>query len=166
MVFRRVGFFFACVRRQRLCPSEIMSMDNNTATLKCDDDSVGKQTGTMAEQIAHAVCIIQRKTTGHSPKAVTVVLSDDTLVITLHEALTPAEQAVTRTAAGAVQMQEYHRQLFATSSETLRHEIRRITGRHVREATAEVEPTTGSIVHAFTSGTMVQVFLLAPSTAT
>jgi hypothetical protein len=39
-------------------------------------------------------------------------------------------------------------------------------GRQVREAAAEVEPTTGSIVHAFTSGTMVQVFLLAHSVAT
>ena len=29
------------------------------------------------------------------------------------------------------------------------------------EATAEVETTTGTVVQAFTSGTMVQVFLLA-----
>ena len=31
----------------------------------------------------------------------------------------------------------------------------------VREAAAEVETTTGAVVHAFTNGTMVQVFLLA-----
>ena len=31
----------------------------------------------------------------------------------------------------------------------------------VREAAAEVDTTTGSVVHAFTDGTMVQVFLLA-----
>jgi len=31
----------------------------------------------------------------------------------------------------------------------------------VREAAAEVEPVTGTVVHAFTSGTMVQVFQLA-----
>ena len=93
-----------------------------------------------------------------------MVLSEDTLVITLHEALTPAEKALAKSAAGAAQMQEFHRQLFASSSESLRQEIKRITGRQVREATAEVEPTTGSIVHAFTTGTMVQVFLLAPNT--
>ena len=29
------------------------------------------------------------------------------------------------------------------------------------EAAAEVETTTGAVVHAFTSGTMVQVFRLA-----
>ena len=38
-----------------------------------------------------------------------------------------------------------------------------ITGMQVREATSEVEPATGAVVHAFTSGTMVQVFLLARS---
>jgi hypothetical protein len=51
--------------------------------------------------------------------------------------------------------------LFATSAETLREEIRRITGVNVREATAEVEPTTGTVIQVFTTGTMVQVFQLA-----
>jgi len=138
-------------------------MDKNTTTLECNacDD---KQTGTMAEQIARAICDFQHKTTGHTPKAVTVVLSADTLVITLHEALTPAEKASAKSADGAARLQEFHRQLFATSSESLRQEIKRITGRQVRETAAEVEPTTGAIVHAFTTGTTVQVFLLAPNT--
>jgi hypothetical protein len=42
----------------------------------CDD----KQPGTMAEQIARAVCDFQQKSTGHTPKAVSAVLSEDTLV--------------------------------------------------------------------------------------
>jgi hypothetical protein len=33
----------------------------------------------------------------------------------------------------------------------------------VREAAVEVEPTNGSVVKAFTTGTVVQVFLLADS---
>jgi hypothetical protein len=41
-------------------------------------------------------------------------------------------------------------------------QIKRITGREVREATAEVETTTAAVVHAFTTGAMVQVFLLTP----
>ena len=90
------------------------------------------------------------------------VLSEDTLVITLHDALTPAEKVLAKTEEGAIQMQEFQRQLFATSSESLRQEINRITGREVREATIEIEPMTGAIVHAFTTGTMVQVFLLSP----
>ena len=97
------------------------------------------------------------------PKSVTVVLSEDTLVITLHGALSPAEKALARSPGGAAQVQEFHRQLFANSSDSLRQEIKRITGVEVREATAEVEPATGTVVQAFTTGTVVQVFLLARS---
>jgi len=116
---------------------------------------------TMAEQVAQAARDFQQQRTGHVPKAVTVVLSNDTLVITLHEALTPAERALARSPDGAAKVQEFHRQLFANSADSLRHEIKRITGVEVREATAEVETTTGTVVQVFTSGTMVQVFQLA-----
>ena len=117
----------------------------------------------MAQQIALAASAYQQERTGHAPRAVTVVLSNETLVITLHGALTPAEQAMAANADGAAQVQEFHRQLFASSSGTLLDEIRRITGVDVREAGAEVETSTGTVVHAFTSGAMIQVFLLAKS---
>ena len=116
---------------------------------------------TMAQQIALAASEFQRQRTGHSPKAVTVVLSADTLVVTLHGALSPAEKALAQSPGGAVQVQDFHRQLFSSSSDSLRDEIKRITGVEVREATAEVETTTGTVVQVFTTGTMVQVFLLA-----
>ena len=119
--------------------------------------------GTVAQQVAEAARAFQQQRTGRAPKAVTVVLSEDTLVITLHEALSPAEKALAQNAAGAAQVQEFHRQLFSSSAQTLRQEIKRITGRDVREATAEVETTTGAVVQVFTTGTMVQVFLLGPS---
>ncbi len=116
---------------------------------------------TMAQQVAIAAAAFQKQRTGYQPKAVTVVLSQDTLVITLHGALSPAEQALAADPAGAAQVQEFHRRLFANSVEALRQEIKRITGVEVREAAAEVETATGTVVHAFTSGTMVQVFLLS-----
>ena len=118
---------------------------------------------TMAQQVAQAASAFQQQRTGHAPAVVTVVLSGDTLVVTLHQALSPAEKALAQSPAGAAQMQEFHRQLFASSADTLRQEIKRITGVEVREAAAEVEPKTGTVVHAFTTGTMVQVFLLAQS---
>ena len=118
---------------------------------------------TMAQQVAQTISLFQEQRTGHTPKAVTVVLSDDTLVVTLHEALSPAEKALSRTPDGAVQVQEYHRQLFKSSVDLLREEIKRITGVAVGQAAAEVETTTGAVVHAFTTGTMVQVFRLASS---
>ena len=116
---------------------------------------------TMAQQVAQAISVFQAQRTGYAPKAVTVVLSEDTLVVTLHEALSPAEKALARTPEGAVQVQEFHRELFKNSVDLLRQEIKRITGVAVGEAAAEVETTTGAVVHAFTSGTMVQVFQLA-----
>lgn len=118
------------------------------------------QNSSVADQIAKVVREFQFTSTGHLPKAVTVVLSDDTLVITLHQALSPAEQRLAESAQGAAQVQEFHRNLFAAASRTLREEIQKITGKIVRDAIAEVEPSTGAIVHAFTSGTVVQVYQL------
>jgi uncharacterized protein YbcI len=55
-------------------------------TTKAESDG---QADSMAKQIARAVIEFERQTTGRVPKSVTVVLSGDTLVITLHGALTP-----------------------------------------------------------------------------
>jgi uncharacterized protein YbcI len=121
----------------------------------------------MAHQIAQAaIAFEQRRTGSQVPKSVTVVLSEGTLVITLHEALSPAERLLAKSPAGAAQVQEFHRQLFASSSDSLREEIKRITGMDVRESTAEIEPVSGAVVQAFTTGTVVQVFLLAGSAPT
>jgi uncharacterized protein YbcI len=117
----------------------------------------------MAKQVALAASEFEQQRTGHLPKSVTVVLSGDTVVITLHGALSPAEQALAKSPAGAAQVQEFHRQLFDNSAESLRQEIKRITGVEVREVAVEVEPATGTVVKAFTTGTVVQVFLLADS---
>ncbi len=120
---------------------------------------------TKAQQIARAASAFEERLTGHPPRSVTVVLSEDTLVITLHGALSPAEQALARSPAGAAQVQEFHRQLFHNSFDSLRQEIKRITGVEVREAAAEVASATGTVVKAFTTGTVVEVFLLTGSVA-
>jgi uncharacterized protein YbcI len=122
-----------------------------------------KPDSTVAQQIAQVACAFEHQRTGHAPRSVAVVLSGDTLVVTLHGALSPAERAMAQSPAGAAQVQEFHRQLFASSAAALREEIKRITGVEVREATAEVETTTGTVVQVFTTGTVVQVFLLAGS---
>jgi uncharacterized protein YbcI len=118
----------------------------------------------IGEQLARVAGRFQEQRTGHPPSAVTVVLGEDTLVVTLHDALTQAEKALAKNPAGAARVQEFHRQLFANSSDAFRQEIKRITGRDVREAAAEIEPGTGAVVHAFTTGSMVQVFQLGQGT--
>ena len=120
-----------------------------------------KPNSTMARQIAQAASVFEQQRTRNTPKSVTVVLSDTTLVITLHGALSEAETALAKSPEGAAQIQDFHRQLFANASDSLRQEIKRITGVEVREATAEVEPATGTVVGVFTTGSTVQVYLLA-----
>ncbi len=123
--------------------------------------AAGRDAMTQARQIAEAAASFERLRTGHGPTSVAVVLGGDTLVVTLHGALSPAEKALARTPGGAARVQEFHRQLFASSSAPLREEIERITGAGVREAAVEVEAAPGTMVQVFTSGTVVQVFLLA-----
>lgn len=120
----------------------------------------------MAEQIAQVAKAFEQERTGHRPESVTVVLSDDALVITLHGALSEAEKNLAKDPEGAAKVQEFHRQLFASAAGTLRKDIERITGVKVREATAEIEPSTGTVVKVFTTGTVVQVFLLADGVQT
>jgi uncharacterized protein YbcI len=119
----------------------------------------------MARQIASAASAFELQRLGHAPQSVTVVLSGETLVITLHGSLSPAELAMAKSLAGAAQVQEFHRQLFASAAVAMREEIERITGIKVRDSKTEVGATSGTVVQVFTTGTMVQVFLLAHSVA-
>lgn len=119
-----------------------------------------------AEQIAEVAKSFEQERTGHQPKSVTVVLSDDALVITLHGALSEAEKALAKDPNGAAKVQEFHQQLFASAAGPLRTEIEHITGVKVREATAEIEPDTGTVVRALASGTVVQVYLLTGNVET
>jgi uncharacterized protein YbcI len=125
-----------------------------------------KANSTMAQQVARAAIAFERRRTGRPPGKVTVVLTNDTLVITLHGVLSPAEKALAKNSAGAARVEEFHQQLFANSSDELLEEIKRITGQEVREATAEIETSSGTVVKVFTTGTEVQVFRLAGHVAT
>ena len=75
---------------------------------------------TMAQRIAAAAAEYEKGRTGHSPHSVTVVLSGETLVVTLHGALSPAERALILTPSGAADLQAYRRSLFETSAAAFR----------------------------------------------
>ncbi|MHC5111614.1 MAG: Na-translocating system protein MpsC family protein [Planctomycetota bacterium] len=100
--------------------------------------------------IAQAAWAFEQRTTGRSPSSVTVVLIENSVVITLRGTLSPAEIALAKSQESATQLRELHRQLFTTAAEPLRLEIREIIGVDVREATAEVEISTGTVVQVFT----------------
>src|SRR5437867_3960424 len=77
------------------------------------EKSMNQAIASRAQQIAQAASAFEQQRTGHLPRSVTVVLSEDTLVITLRGALSPAEIALAQSPTAAAQMQEFHRQLFA-----------------------------------------------------
>ena len=82
----------------------------------------------MAQRIAQVASKLELQRTGRSPGSVSVVLSDDILVVTLHENMTLAEKALAKTKAGAAQVQHFHKELFSNSSDPLRLEINRTVG--------------------------------------
>ena len=119
----------------------------------------------IAKQVAQAAATCHLERTGQEPESVAVVLSGDTLVVTLHGALSRAERALAMTEDGAATVSEFHRRLFASSPDPLREQIRAILGAQVLEARAEVEAAMGTVVQVFTTGTIVQVFLLSGNLA-
>jgi len=104
---------------------------------------------TMAQQLAQAASTFHQRRTGHIPKSATVILTENRLVIALHGGLSPATTALTRSPAGAVQMQESLRQLFPSSSGSLREEVNRITGVEVCAASGEIETTPPAVKPMF-----------------
>jgi uncharacterized protein YbcI len=117
-------------------------------------------TALMAEQIGAAASAFQHRQTGRAPGTTTVVLKDQTLVITMSGALSRAERVLSGNPDGAAHVQEFHRRLFKGSADEMRAQIQGITGISVGEAQSEPASIFGAAFHAFTSGAMIQVFLL------
>lgn len=111
----------------------------------------------MTQQIAQTAIAFEEQRLGRKPTSVTVVLGGDTLVITMHGVLSPAEKALATNTVGAAQLQEFHQQLFHHSSDPLRREIKRITGLDIRIIAKD---QAAASVQVFAFGTVVQVFLL------
>jgi uncharacterized protein YbcI len=114
------------------------------------------QTHSMAQQIAHTAIAFEEHRLGRKPESVSVVLGGDSLTVTMHGVLSPAERALAASPAGAALLQEFHQELFNHSFEPLRQEIKRITGLEL----CEVAKDKATAVQVFPTGTVVQVFLL------
>jgi len=121
---------------------------------------------TIAKDVGQAAAVAHLERTGQAPDSVAVVLSGQTLVVTLGGALSLAERNLAKTDEGAAKVQEFHRQLFVSGIQPLRDEIKRIVGVDVMEASSTIDPSTGMVVQMFGTGTMVQVFVLNGQVAT
>ena len=119
----------------------------------------------MAKQAAQAASDFELQRTGRKPTSVNSVLMDDSVVITLGGALSPAEKELTKTPGGAAQVRELHRQLFLTSCDSLRQEMGVITGVAVWDATSELATHTGVVVQVFLLGDKVAASTWSESTS-
>lgn len=125
-------------------------------------DQPDGQTSSLAQQIARAAGHShQQEGTGRVPRAVAVVVRNDTVVITLYGILTRGERELASSPGGAAQVQQFHEELFRKSCGPLRKAIEKITGVKVREAATVVELANGTVAQIFTTGTIVQMYLLA-----
>jgi uncharacterized protein YbcI len=120
---------------------------------------------TIAQKIARAAIAFQRESTGIAPESVTVLLGEKTLVVTMQDALSPAEKQMASSPEGAARVNEFHQRLFQSSAPALHDELQRILGVEIRESSIGMEPTSGRFVEVYPSGALVQVFLLTRAVA-
>ena len=122
--------------------------------------------GTIGQQIARAAHLLEKRRSMQGRKWEAVFMNEDTILIALHGSLTAAEKIVAQSPAGAAEVLDFHRQLFTNASDTLRQQIKCITGMEVCATTGEIDPAIGSVVHLFTTDTVVQEFPLTPGRTT
>jgi uncharacterized protein YbcI len=115
--------------------------------------------------VARAARACERRRATPGREWVAVFMNEDTIVIAMHGSLTDEERALTRTPAGTTRVREFHRQLFADVTDTLAQQIRSITGMDVRGTTAEINVTTGTVMHVLTTATVLADFLLSDGPA-
>ena len=114
------------------------------------------------KQLSEIAGVQQQLRTGHLPKKVDVAFAGNALVMVLHDALTTAEKKLAQDPKACDQLQAFHRELFLNSSNTMKQEISRVTGKAVRETVSELETGAGSLVYAPLTGVMIQVYMLNP----
>jgi uncharacterized protein YbcI len=94
------------------------------------------------QQLSRMAGRLQEQRTGLAPKSVTVVLTEDTLVVPLNDVLTLAEKALARNPEGAAQVQEFHRQLFFGESKSMDREIKTVFPMPIELLNAFVKDTS------------------------
>jgi uncharacterized protein YbcI len=128
----------------------------------CRRNPLGWSRQNIGLPVARAARASERRRATPGREWVAVFMNEDTIVIALHGSLTDAERALTRTPAGNARVRAFHRQLFADVADTLRQQIRSITGMEVRGTTVEIDLTTGTVMHVLTTDTVLAEFLSAP----
>lgn len=113
-----------------------------------------------AERVARSVMEFELDREGHLPRHVTVILSHQTVVITLEGALSLIEQSLARNADGAAHVEDFHRHLFTRPPMELWKKICEITNQPESGEDSGEEAPPNTCVRVFANGTVVHVLLL------
>lgn len=116
-------------------------------TLRNERKTMGINDRERLKKLSEIASVQQQLRTGHPPKQVDAAFVGDALVMVLHDALTTAEKNLAQDPKAGDQLRAFHRELFLTSSHTMKQEIARVTGRAVRETASELkqEPVRSSM---------------------
>lgn len=118
----------------------------------------------IADRVAEAAMAVPIRELGIAPCLVVVVASEDALMVTMCGMLTPQDTNLAHYSKGDSSSQQFHQHHFAQSVEPLRQEIERITEVPVLKSSVDVDEITGSVVYSFTTGSVLNVSLLAEHT--
>jgi len=117
-------------------------------------------TAHLARRVAQAIGAFEHVLLGRAPRSVTVVASDNRLVVSLHESFSPLERHVAAAADGCCRVEDFHHDLFESSHEALVHHVRHSTGIGLDAGLVHVDAATGSVLKTFTTEPSVELFLL------
>ena len=120
----------------------------------------------VARRVARSIGGFEHTLLGRVPRSVTVVAMPDRLVVTVHEAFTPLERRLVGDAGGCCRVDDFHRDVFESSSEALLDHVRRSTGVELDAGLVHVDAATGSILKTFTTESSVELVLLGQALPT
>lgn len=117
----------------------------------------------LARQVAQAAGTFENMLLHRVPKSVSVVASEEWMVVHLQEEFDSVERRLATAGDGRQRVEEFHRFLFESSLESLRSHVRRATGVMLRGAVAHVDTDTCMVLKTFSTHPSVDLFVLGNS---
>lgn len=117
----------------------------------------------LARQVAQATGTFENMLLHRVPRVVSVVTSEEWMVIHLHEDFDAVERRLAAATDGRQRVEEFHRFLFENSLPSLRSHVRRATGVTLRGAVAHVDTDNHAVLKTFSTNPTVDLFVLGHS---
>jgi hypothetical protein len=114
----------------------------------------------LSRRIAQAAGSFEHLLMHRAPASITIVATDQSLVLTIHEPFSPAERRLAADGgSGLSRVAEYHRSLFDNSLDALCRHVRLLSGVELHGAAIHVDARTGSVLKTLTTKAAVDTFV-------